>query len=98
MGSVDNDKMEGTYKLEDDNTGKLRLSVKVANSMNVVVRQEGEKWVGGPVMSTKMMPVPALESLEKEMSDLLSNITDVRREGSSLVLEAGDKKAVFLSE
>merc|ERR1712244_217311 len=107
--SVDNDKMEGTYKLEDDNTGKcglrvkeegdkLRLSVKVANSMNVVVRQEGEKWVGGPVMSTKMMPVPALESLEKEMSDLLSNITDVRREGSSLVLEAGDKKAVFLSE
>ena len=29
----------------------------------------------------QMMPVPALESLEKEMSDLLSNITDVRREG-----------------
>ena len=87
--------MEGTYKLQDDNTGKcglrvkeegdkLRVSVKVANSMNVVVSKEGEKWVGGPVMSTKMMPVPALESLEKEMSDLLSNISDIRREGTVL--------------
>ena len=27
------------------------------------------------------MPVPALEKLEKEMSDLLSNITDIRKEG-----------------
>merc|ERR1712168_420670 len=109
MGSLDNDNMEGTYKLENDDNGKcglrvkeegdkLRVSVKVANSMNVVLRQEGDKWVGGPVMSTKMMPVPALESLEKEMSDLLSNISDIRREGNSLVLQAGDKKAVFLSE
>ena len=30
----------------------------------------------------QMMPVPALEALEKEMSDLLSNITDIRKEGS----------------
>ena len=29
----------------------------------------------------QMMPVPALESLEKEMSDLLSNLTDIRKEG-----------------
>ena len=29
----------------------------------------------------QMMPVPALENLEKEMSDLLSNITDIRKEG-----------------
>ena len=29
----------------------------------------------------QMMPVPALESLEKEMSDLLSNISDIRKEG-----------------
>ena len=29
----------------------------------------------------QMMPVPALEALEKEMSDLLSNITDIRKEG-----------------
>merc|ERR1719340_369607 len=102
--------MEGTYKLADDTTGKcglrlkeeegdkLRVSVKVANSMNVVLSKDGDKWVGGPVMSTKMMPVPALESLEKEMSDLLSNITDVRREGDNVVIEAGDKKAVFVSE
>ena len=29
----------------------------------------------------QMMPVPALENLEKEMSDLLSNLTDIRKEG-----------------
>ena len=61
---------------------KLIVSVKVAvNTIWVTLRQEEGKWVGGPVMSTKMMPVPALESLEKEMSDLLSNISDIRREG-----------------
>ena len=57
--------MEGTYKLADDTTGKcglrlkeeeggkLRVSVKVANSMNVVLSKAGDKWTGGPVMSTK---------------------------------------------
>ena len=57
--------MEGTYKLADDTTGKcglrlkeeeggrLRVSVKVANSMNVVLTKAGDKWTGGPVMSTK---------------------------------------------
>ena len=57
--------MEGTYKLADDTTGKcglrlkeeeggkLRVSVKVANSMNLVLTRAGDKWTGGPVMSTK---------------------------------------------
>ena len=57
--------MEGTYKLADDTTGKcglrlkeeeggkLRVSVKVANSMNLVLSEAGDKWTGGPVMSTK---------------------------------------------
>lgn len=57
--------MEGTYKLAEDTTGKcglrlkeeeggrLRVSVKVANSMNLVLTKAGDKWTGGPVMSTK---------------------------------------------
>ena len=57
--------MEGTYKLADDTTGKcglrlkeeeggkLRVSLKVANSMNVVLSKAGDKWTGGAVMSTK---------------------------------------------
>ena len=57
--------MEGTYKLAEDTTGKcalrlkeeeggkLRVSLKVANSMNVILSKTGDKWTGGPVMSTK---------------------------------------------
>ena len=36
-------------------------------------------------MSTKMMPVPALEQLEREISAVLNNMTDIRREGSDTV-------------
>ena len=35
----------------------------------------------GPVMSTRMMPVPDLEQLEKEVSGMLNNLTDIRMEG-----------------
>ena len=35
----------------------------------------------GIVMSTKMMPVPALEQLEREISGVLNKMTDIRREG-----------------
>ena len=36
-------------------------------------------------MSTKMMPVPALEQLEREISAVLNNMTDIRREGRDTV-------------
>merc|ERR1719391_954046 len=45
----------------------------------------------GPVMSTRMMPVPDLEQLEKEVSGMLNNLTDIRMEGSDLVLEGGQR-------
>ena len=32
-------------------------------------------------MSTRMMPVPDLEQLEKEVSGMLNNLTDIRMEG-----------------
>ena len=38
-----------------------------------------------------MMPVPALEKLEKEMSDLLSNITDIRKEGGLVLILMHDR-------
>merc|ERR1712107_437009 len=41
--------------------------------------------VPGIVMSTKMMPVPALEQLEIEISAVLNNMTDIRREGRDIV-------------
>ena len=84
---------EGGYKLADEGRGKCvvkvkadgedkwRLSVKVANTMNTVVTRAGEGMSAGPVMGTKMMPVPALEQLEKEISGVLNNLTGMRMEG-----------------
>ena len=84
---------EGDYKLADEGRGKCvvkvkadgedkwRLSVKVANSMNTLVTRAGEGMSAGPVMGTKMMPVPALEQLEKEISSLLNNLTNMKMEG-----------------
>merc|ERR1719342_761864 len=50
----------------------------------------------GPVMSTRMMPVPDLEKLEKEVSGMLNNLTDIRMEGSDLVLEGDGKTEYFV--
>ena len=63
--SVDQNSMEGTYKLADDTTGrcrlslkeeeggKLRLRVKVANYMDLVLTKIGDKWTPGPIERTK---------------------------------------------
>ena len=88
--------VEGSYKLADEARGKCgvriksegddkwRLSVKVANTMNTLVTVSDGKAVAGPVMGTKMMPVPALEQLEREISAVLNNMTNIRMEGSIL--------------
>ena len=85
--------VEGSYKIADEGRGKCmvrvkadgeskwRLSVKVANTMNTLVTRAGEGMSAGPVMGTKMMPVPALEQLEKEISSLLNNLTNIKMEG-----------------
>ena len=85
--------VEGSYKIADegrgkcmvrvkaDGEGKWRLSVKVANTMNTLVTEADGKMEAGPVMGTKMMPVPALEQLEREISGVLNNLTNMRMEG-----------------
>ena len=89
--------VEGDYKLADEGRGKCmvkvkadgedkwRLSVKVANTMNTVVTKSGAGMSAGPVMGTKMMPVPALEQLEREISGLLSNLTNIKMEGGEMI-------------
>merc|ERR1712243_240003 len=98
----------GNYKMADESKrcsarvkaesdGKWRLSVKVANTMNTVLTEADGKMTAGPVMST-MMPVPDLEELEKEVSGMLNNLTDIRMEGSDLVLEGDGKSEKFILE
>ena len=59
--------------------------LKVANTMNTVVTKSGAGMSAGPVMGTKMMPVPALEQLEREISGLLSNLTNIKMEGGEMI-------------
>ena len=58
-----------------------RLSAKVGNRMNCQLRLEEGKLRAGPVMSTRMMPPPHLLELENNVSHLLSNLTDIQRNG-----------------
>ena len=61
--------------------GSWRLSAKVGNRMNCQLRLEEGKLKAGPVMSTRMMPPPDLLDLENNVSQLLSNLTDIQRDG-----------------
>merc|ERR1712107_805323 len=45
-----------------------------------------------------MVPGPALEQLEREISAVLNNMTDIRREGSELIIEGDGKTEKFVAE
>merc|ERR1719278_2110371 len=68
-----------------------RLSAKVGNRMNCQLRLEEGRLRAGPVMSTRLMPPPDLLELENKVSHLLSNLTDIHRNGDILKIEAGEK-------
>merc|ERR1712202_117584 len=83
--------IEGTWQAEDlkvqikaDGEDKWRVSAKVANTMNCKVTKSGEAFSAGPIMGTKMMPVPRLEEREKEVNGVLSGLTSISIEGSQL--------------
>ena len=43
----------------------------------------------------QMMPVPALEQLEREMSELLAGLTDIHLDGADLILKGAGRKERF---
>ena len=59
------------------------------------VTEESGVYSAGPVMSTKMMPPPGLEPLERSVTKLLSGITDIARDGDKLSITAGDRSEKF---
>ena len=65
----------------DGEAGGWRLMARVANRMNCQLRLSEGKLSAGPVMSTRMMPPPDLMELENQVSHLLSNLTDLQRNG-----------------
>ena len=54
---------------------------RVGNRMKSRLKLSEGKLTAGPVMSTRMMPPPELLDLENKVSDLLSNLTDIQRNG-----------------
>ena len=45
------------------------------------VTEENGVFTPGPMMSTKMMPVPKLEELENHISKLISGMTNITKNG-----------------
>ena len=84
---------EGRFKLQVEKTGDStwRIGAKVGNSMSCSVTESGGKYSPGPVMSTKMMPPPHLLQLEQEATSILQELTGIRREGETLILEGAGK-------
>ena len=95
-GSDNGDTVEGKWTAEDlevmiakENSSSWRLSAKVANSISATVaRTEDGGWSVGSVISTQMMPPPHLEAKERAFATLLTNLTDLRLEGTNLALVA----------
>ena len=90
--STDKMTIEGEYQIAEEGKevsltikaegeGKWRVQAKVANNMSCVVTEENGVFTPGPVMATKMMPVPKLEELENHVSKIISGITNITREG-----------------
>ena len=85
-------KWEGMYPLTIEHTegDEFRVSAKPANTINCIVKvnaADGAVLTSGRIMSTKMMPPPDMAALENDVSQLLSTLTVIKREGSELILE-----------
>ena len=73
---------KATLDIEKLDDRRLRLSGKVGNRMNSELKiNEDGSLAPGPVMMTRMMPPPELQSLEKEMSGILESLTSISKTG-----------------
>jgi len=82
--------------IEPEGVGQWRVAARVANTMSCVVKEGAWGSVSvGPVMSTKMMPPPHLQDRERSISQLLSGLTGMSREGECLKLTAEDRVEAF---
>merc|ERR1719435_451602 len=99
--------IEGVYQLAEEGRGEVSLTIKaegegkwrvqakVANNMSSLVTEKDGVFTPGPVMSTRMMPAPELQELEREISNLLGALTKIFKDGDELVIEGGGKAKRF---
>lgn len=81
--------------IEQEGDGQWRVGAKVANSLGCSVSEAGGVFSAGPVMATMMMPPPHLAALENSVKQLLSDLTNIARDGDKLVVTAGDRVEQF---
>merc|ERR1712098_880595 len=99
--STDKMSIEGKYQIAEEGKevsltikaegeGKWRVQAKVANNMSTLVTEKDGVFIAGPVMSTRMMPPPELQELEREISNLLGGLTNILKMGKILLLKEVD--------
>ena len=72
---------EVSLTIKAEGEGKWRVHAKVANNMSTLVTEKDGVFTAGPVMSTRMMPPPELQELEREISNLLGGLTNIFKDG-----------------
>jgi len=78
----------GRFKLQIEKEGEgWRVSAQVGNSMSCIVSKDDGNLVAGPVMSTRMMPPPHLQALEKEVTKILETLKSWSVQNNKLTLK-----------
>ena len=72
----------------------LSLDVTVANTISCTVTEKDGKFVSGGCGGSELLS-PCDEELERRVYSMLGNITGLRREGDTLVLESNEDKEIF---
>ena len=95
------DGVEGSWKgrfkleIEKGQDHEWNISAKIANIISCSVTETNGKFTAGNIMSTLMLAPPELRPLEEELRAVLTDITGLRREGESLILEGAGKQEIF---
>jgi len=84
-----------TVHVQAKGEGQWWLTVNVFNIMGCLVTRAGESLTVGPIWTTLMLPPPPLDQLEREMSELLAGLTDIRLDGADLILKGAGRKERF---
>merc|ERR1711862_1073765 len=86
---------EVSLTIKTEGEGKWRVQAKVAYNMSTLVTEKDGVFTAGPVMSTRMMPSPELQELEREISNLLGELTNIFKDGEDLIIEGGGSSERF---
>ena len=86
---------EVSLTIKAEGEGKWRVQAKVANNMSTLVTEKDGGFSPERVMSTRMMPAPELQELEREISNLLGALTNIFKDGEK---DTNNKEAISIND